>query len=133
MINYEAIILLIRSIIKNEKKWVMPAIYDDVFGILQYTIGFCIIFTSVTYLESATLTLMSKVSPLHLKRYSIDNSFIVIVISTLGRLVGDLLISAVDVSSWVFCSDIINSLLLPLLIGFIAGEYLVRKHYFFLI
>ena len=133
MINYEAVFLLIRNIIKNEKKWVMPSIYDDVFGILQYIIGFCVVFVSVAFLESATLTLMSKVSPVHLKRYSMDNSFIVIVLSLLGRLVGDFLISAVDVSSWVFCSDIINSLLVPLLIGFVAGEYLVRKHYFFLI
>lgn len=133
MINYEAVFLLMRNIIKNENEWVMPSIYDNVFGILQYIIGFFIVFTSVTFLESATLTLMSKVSPVQLKRYSIDNSFIVIAVSLLGRLVGDLLISAVDVSSWVFCSDVINSMLFPLLIGFVAGEYLVRKHYFFLI
>ena len=133
MINYEAIFLLIRNMIRHEKKWVMPAIYDDIFGILQYLVGFCVVFVSVSFLESSTLTLMSKVSPLHLKRYSIDNSFIVIVLSLLGRIIGDLLISAVDVSSWIFCSDIINSLLFPLLIGYVAGEYLVRKHYFFLI
>ena len=133
MINYEAIFLLIRNMIRHEKKWVMPAIYDDIFGILQYLVGFCVVFVSVSFLESSTLTLMSKVSPLHLKRYSIDNSFIVIVLSLLGRIIGDVLISAVDVSSWIFCSDIINSLLFPLLIGYVAGEYLVRKHYFFLI
>ena len=133
MLNYEAIFLLIRGIIKNEKKWIMPAIYDDLFGLLQYIVGFCILFVSASFIESSSLTLMSKVSPLHLRRYSIDNSFVVIVLSLLGRFMGDLLISAVDVSSWVFCSDIINSLLLPLLIGFVAANYLVRKHYFFLI
>lgn len=133
MVNYEAIYFLVRNVIKNEKKWVMPAIYDDVFGIPQYILGFGVVFVSATFLESSTLTLMSKVSPLALKRYSIDNVFIVLFVSGVGRLVGDLLISAVDVSSWIFCSDIINSLLLPLLVGFVAGEYLVRKHYFFLI
>lgn len=95
--------------------------------------GFGIIFVSMSFLESTTQVLMSKVSPLPLKRYSIDNSFLLIVVSALGRLVGDLLITVVDVSSWVFCSDLINALLLPLLVGFVAGEYLVRKHYFFLI
>ncbi len=95
--------------------------------------GFGIIFVSMSFLESATQVLMSKVSPFPLKRYSIDNSFLLIAVSSLGRLVGDLLITAADVSSWMFCSDLINSLLLALLVGFVAGEYLVRKHYFFLI
>lgn len=136
MINYEAIFLLIRSIVRNESKywvWVMSTSYDDFIGILQYIAGFCTVFVSVSFLDSASLTLMSKVSPLHLKRYSIDNSFIVIALTLFGRLLGDLLVSAVDVSSWMFCNDIVNSLLFPVLIGLIAGEYLVRKHYFFLI
>ena len=111
----------------------MPAIYDDVFGILQYIIGFCVVFVSISFLDSSALTLMSKVSPPHLKKYSIDNSFIAIVLTLLGRLIGDLLISVVDVSSWTFSSDIINSLVFPLLVGFLVGEYLVRRHYFFLI
>eukprot|EP00804_Cyclotella_cryptica_P014024 CCRYP_002501-RB/>CCRYP_002501-RB protein AED:0.04 eAED:0.04 QI:76/1/1/1/0.85/0.75/8/589/1746 len=133
MMNYEAIFFLVRNIVYKKKNWVMPAIYDEVFGIIQYILGFIIIFVSMSFLESTTQILMSKVSPRPLKRYSIDNSFVVVAVSALGRLVGDLLIVAVDFSSSMFCSDIINSLLLPLLVGFVAGEYLVRKHYFFLI
>jgi hypothetical protein len=56
MVNYEAIYFLVRNVIKNEKKWVMPAIYDDVFGIPQYILGFGVVFLSGQIIESNTQT-----------------------------------------------------------------------------
>ena len=133
MINYEAIFFMIYDIVKGIKKWEISTAYDKFFGVPQYISSYAIVFTSVVFLESVTYTLMSKVSPIRLRKYSIDNVFVVVVVSALGKLAANMVISAVDLSSWIFCNDIINSLCFFLIIAFIVGGYFVRKHYFFLI
>jgi len=108
--------------------------YDGIFGAPQYVLSFAILFCVLTTLESATLTLMSKVhvAPRHTKKYSIDNAFTVSFVSALGRLLGDVFLFAMDISSCALFKDIINSLCIFLIIAFTAGLYLVKKHYFFL-
>jgi len=133
MMNYEAIFFVIYDNIKGLKKWEIFTAYDDVVGVPQYMTSFGIVFISIVYLESSTLSLMSKVAPVRLRQYSIDTVFIVVVVSAFGRLAGDMLVSTLDLSSWIFCSDIINSLSFLLVIAFCAGSYFVKKHFFFLI
>lgn len=130
MVNYESLFFFLTRKVSAKHRY-----YDGVFGPVQYVLSFAILFCVLTILESATLTLMSKVhvSPRHMKKYSIDNTFTVSFVSALGRLVGDSFLLAIDVSSFALFKDTINSVCFLLLVVFTAGLYLVKKHYFFLI
>mmetsp|Transcript_6910 Transcript_6910/g.12100 ORF Transcript_6910/g.12100 Transcript_6910/m.12100 type:complete len:248 (+) Transcript_6910:3080-3823(+) len=136
MVNYESLFFFVTALFKGSpKKKSSTGYYDGIFGAPQYILSFAIVFSSIVILESVTLTLMSKVqvAPRQMKKYSIDNAFMVTFVSALGRLVGDAFIFALDISSWAFFNDIINSLCFCLIIAFSAGLYICRKHYFFLI
>ena len=138
MINYESLFIFLKSIFNGGSKNDPTAsryYYDGIFGTAQYMLSFAIVYSSVIALEGVTLTLMSKVqvAPRQMKKYSLDASFVVIFVSALGRLVGDALTFASDLSSWNVHSDIVNSLCFTLIIAFTAAIYVVRKHYFFLI
>ncbi len=131
MVNYESIFVFFASIYSGSlEKDSSARCYDDFIGVSQYLLSFAVIYLSDVTLESVTLTLMSKVqsSPRKMKKYTIDNSFVVILESAVARIVGDLLVHAFDVSD----QDIVNCIAFSLLIAFSAGIFVVRKHYFFL-
>lgn len=132
MVNYESILIVVVSICGGSLKKDSSAgyYYDEFIGVSQYLLSFSVIYVSVVTLESVTLTLMSKVqsSPRQMKKYTIDNTFVVILESAIARCVGDLMIYAFDVSG----HDIINCLAFTLMLSFSAGIHVVRKHYFFL-
>jgi len=136
MMNYESIFIFMVGIFNDSSSRDSSTIYcyDGIFGIPQYMLSFAVVFSSIVILEAVTVMLMSKVqvAPRQMKKYTIDNAFVVIFISALGRLVGDVLIVACDISSSAYFSDIINSLCVTLIIAFTAGIYVVRKHFFFL-
>lgn len=134
MLNYESIIRFFISICHGS----LPTrrdVYDGLFGAPQYVLSFAVVFTSIVFGESVTLTLMAKVQVAHrqIKKYSIDSSFVVIFISAMARIVGDGLITIFDLSSWAFFNDIVNSLCFSSVIIFTVGILVVRRHYFFLI
>ncbi|KAL7542428.1 hypothetical protein ACHAXR_011769 [Thalassiosira sp. AJA248-18] len=137
MVNYESVLFFFRAAVNGGLKEASPTkyYYDGVFGAPQYMLSFATVFFSLVMLESATLTLLSKVqvAPRQMKKYSIDSGFMVIIVSALGRLVGDILIFAFDFSSSTFFNDMVNSLCFSLIIALTAGIYIVRKHFFFLI
>jgi len=131
LVNYESIFMFVLSIYSGRlKNGSQTYYYDGCIGIAQYWLGFTMIYLSMVTLESVTLTLMSKVqsTPRQIKKFTIDNSFVVILESAIARGVGDLMIYTFD----VLANDIINCLAFSLLIAFTAGIYVVRKHYFFL-
>ena len=132
MVNYGSILVLVVSIYNGSLKKDLSAryCYDEFIGVSQYLLSFAMIYLSVVTLESVTSTLMSKVqsSRRQIKKYTIDNSFVVILESAVARVLGDLMIYAFDVSVY----DIINCIAFFLMIAFSAGIYVVRKHYFFL-
>ena len=140
MVNYEALfffaISLVKGSMREESSTGRIYYYDSIFGGVQYVVSFTIIFLSVVTLESVTLALISKVqvAPRQMRKYTIDTSFVVMLISALSRLIGDTLIVAFDASSWaLFNNDIVNSLCFVLIIAVTIGIYFVKKHYFFLI
>jgi hypothetical protein len=126
MVNYESILIVVVSICGGSLKKDSSAgyYYDEFIGVSQYLLSFSVIYVSVVTLESVTLTLMSKVqsSPRQMKKYTIDNTFVVILESAIARCVGDLMIYAFDVSG----HDIINCLAFTLMLSFSAGIHVVR-------
>lgn len=133
MVNYEALYYTIKNAIFRSANQDHSLSYDGFLGAVQYIVSFAVVFMSMVSLESVTLTLMSKVSPIPLRKYSLDSSFAVIFVSALGRLAGDILIWASDLSSWIFFNNIVNTLCCCSIICLLFGSYVVKKHYFFLI
>eukprot|EP00578_Thalassiosira_sp_NH16_P016727 CAMPEP_0181116044 /NCGR_PEP_ID=MMETSP1071-20121207/21744_1 /TAXON_ID=35127 /ORGANISM="Thalassiosira sp., Strain NH16" /LENGTH=403 /DNA_ID=CAMNT_0023200269 /DNA_START=54 /DNA_END=1262 /DNA_ORIENTATION=+ len=90
MLNYESLVFIIITIIEGgQKKTSTSYYYDGMFGLPQYTCSFVIVFSSIVTLESAGLTLMSRVqvNPRQMKKYTVDNAFIVAFVSAVARLV----------------------------------------------
>jgi hypothetical protein len=132
--NYEALFHSIKNGIFGGAHQDHSLSYDSFLGTAQYIVGFAIVFMSMVSLESVTLILMSKVSPVSLRKYSLDSSFAVIFVSSMGRLAGDVLFWIADLSSRSLpSSNIINTLCCCLIICLLVGSYFVKKHYFFLI
>ncbi len=139
MLNYESIWYFLVSVVNHIRKRGTSTptryFYDGWVGTPQYILSFAIIYVSTVFLESVTLSLMSKVqfAPRQMKKFTLDNSFVVILVSAVGRLMGDVLVLVFDYSSWSLFNDLINSLCVSLIIAFTIGLVIVRKHFFFLI
>jgi len=139
MVNYESIIYFFISLVKgtlSKDSSTKIYYYDGIFGSAQYVLSFGTVFCSIVVLQSLALSLMSKsqVCPRQMKKYTIDNAFITLLVSAVARLVGDALIVGFDASTWaLFNTDIINSICFSMVIALTVGIYLLRKHYFFLI
>lgn len=107
--------------------------YDWIIGAAQYLCGVSIAFTGITALEPTTLSLMSKLAPSRTKSIAINCGTVVTILSLSARCIGDLQILAVGLSHRLINTDIVNSLIVPLIIACIAAAYIVRRHFFFLI
>ena len=94
-------------------------------------IGLTISYVGVVSLEGAALSLMSKIYPSR-PRY-ISCGSLVTFVSLLARILANIHVLIVGLSHRLVNTDIVNSVILPLLGVCIAGIYIVRKHFFFLI
>lgn len=90
-------------------------------------------FVGIVSAEGAALSLLSKTSPPHLKSVVWNMGTITVFVGLFGRCVADFHIFAVEMSNKLINIDIVNSLVIPLLIGVFVCRHLVRKKYFFLI
>lgn len=107
--------------------------YDWVFGAYQYVIGFSVTFVGAIALDGTSLALMSKVAPTKVKSAVVNCGTIVTFSSLAARVIGDVHILMVGLSHRLINTDIVNSLVIPLLLACVAAGYIVRKHFFFLI
>lgn len=138
MINYASLFSLagqVENLLNEEDETTFVELhpYDGAFGIVQYIVGFTTVFTGSIALEGASLSLMSKVGPPRLKSVMINCGTIVTFASLAARVVGDVQILFVGLSHRLINTDIVNSLVIPLLIACTLAYYVVKKHFFFLI
>ncbi len=136
MVNYQSIFFFLASIAKGRSPWTNPSIiynYDGLFGAPKYILSLVIIFSCMVVAESVTLILVSKVqfAPRQMKKYTTDSSFMVIFTSAMARLVGDLLIYALQ--NRPLLHELVNPLCFTLMAAFTVGLYILKRHYFFLI
>ena len=120
------------SILFNEAKGARRHHYDWLLGIPQYVVGFLFTFAGLKALDGASRSLLSKVSPPNLKNIMMNVGTIVTLAGLVAQFLANFQIVAVCLSHRVINTDIVNSLVIPLLVGSIVAYYLVRKHYFFL-
>lgn len=137
MINYSSVIKLafqLRDLLTETEDRQRETIYDWLFGIVQYFVGFTVTFLGLTSLDSSTLSLLSKVSPPRIRSSSVALQLgtIVSFVSLFARVVADLQILMIGLSHRLINTDLVNSLVLPLLVACILIGHFVRKHFFFL-
>ena len=107
--------------------------YDWRLGVLQYVLGFTVVFLGLTALEGSTFALLSKISPPNLRSLVISVGTTATILTMVARLAADMQVLMVGLSHKLINTDMVNSLVVPLfLISFVA-IFLVRRHYFFLL
>ena len=136
MVNYVSfmnLVIHLRGVFDRaaDKEYFHP--YDWIIGAPQYLCGLSITFAGITSLEPTTLSLMSKLGPSRTKSIVINCGTVVTILSLTARFIGDVHILAVGLSHRLINTDIVNSLVVPLIIICLAAAYIVRRHFFFLI
>eukprot|EP00522_Entomoneis_paludosa_P001098 CAMPEP_0172466868 /NCGR_PEP_ID=MMETSP1065-20121228/57300_1 /TAXON_ID=265537 /ORGANISM="Amphiprora paludosa, Strain CCMP125" /LENGTH=1447 /DNA_ID=CAMNT_0013223813 /DNA_START=92 /DNA_END=4435 /DNA_ORIENTATION=- len=106
--------------------------YDWNVGILQYTIGTVVSFIGLVAVESATLSLLSKLAPLRLRSVVLNLGTLVVVMGFVARIVADLQLTSVVLSHRVISTDVINTIAIPLFLFSLPMIHLIRKHFFYL-
>jgi hypothetical protein len=137
MVNYGSVIKLafqIENLLTETEDKQRDSKYDWLLGTIQYFVGFAVTFLGLTALDSSTLSLLSKVSPPRIRSSSVALQLgtIVSFVSLFARVVADCQILVIGLSHRLINTDLINSLVLPLLVACIIIAMFVRKHYFFL-
>jgi hypothetical protein len=134
MVNWGSIFALAANvrILLTETKNMRHHYYDWLLGIPQYVIGFIITFLGLKAVHSASRSLLSKVSPAHVKSVVTSIGTIVTFLGLLAQLLADVHILGVGLSHRLINTDIVNALVVPMLIACLVAYYFVRKHFFFL-
>lgn len=134
MVNWGSVFAMVVNlkILFTETKDMRHHYYDWLLGIPQYIIGFIVTFAGLKALEGASRSLLSKVSPPNLRNMMTNVGTVVTLVGLVAQFLANFQIVAVGLSHRVINTDIVNSLVMPLLIGWIVAYYFVRKHYFFL-
>jgi hypothetical protein len=103
--------------------------YDWGWGYYAYMISVCAIFMGTIILEGVDTSIMCKAAPARLNTTFINVGLLATLIGTLGRVIGDGLITAsafIDKSRY---TDFINNVYFPLIPITILGIYFVYKYY----
>jgi preprotein translocase subunit SecE len=134
MVNWGSVFAMVANlkILFTETKDMRHHYYDWLLGMPQYLIGFIITFTGLKALQGASRSLLSKVSPPNSKNLITSIGTIATFVGLFAQFLADVQILTVGLSHRVINTDIVNSLVMPLLFGCLVAYYFVRKHYFFL-
>lgn len=106
--------------------------YDKKFGVVQYIVGLTIVSLGLIALDGASLSLLAKTSPANIRSIFVQSSTIATFLGFTARLLADAQILVFDLSHRLINTDIVNSLIMPLLLVCFVLAYLVNKHFFFL-
>lgn len=137
MLNVEGLLLLARHKGDLFRESKIPNTshthpYDWFLGLYQFVLGFVVTFCGSAVLEGVTLSLMSKVAHPKLNATAINCGSIITFITLFSKVVGDVHILAVGLSHRIINTDIVNSLVFPLICACGAAYYVVKRHFFFL-
>lgn len=107
--------------------------YDWLLGIPQYVVGFLLSFMGLHALHGASRSLLSKVVPTNPRSNLAPNlGTVVTLVGLVAQLIANAQIVTVSLSHRLINTDIVNSLVMPLLVGCLVAYFIVRKHFFFL-
>jgi len=137
LLNYSSFIQLaqqIKDLLNETVDKQRESQYDWLLGMVQYFVGFSVAFLSLVAMDSAALSLLSKVSPPRIRSSSVALQLgtIVTFVGLAARVIANFQILMIGMSHRVINTDLVNSLVIPLLVVCIVIAHFVRKHYFFL-
>jgi hypothetical protein len=134
-INWASIIYLATrySVLLEETEQGQPHEYDWKFGVFQYIIGLCLIYAGGKALESASMSMLSKFSPVNIRSVVLNVGTIATFLTSLARLLADLQVSMIGLSNKLINTDMVNSLSIPLLLACFVVMLVVRRHFFSLL
>lgn len=104
--------------------------YDAKFGVMQYVLGLLLVYVSFIALEGATLSLLSKLSPINVRSIVINVGTASTFICLIARILGDMHIVAIDLSHKLISTDIVNALVVPLILASFWLTYLIKNNFF---
>jgi hypothetical protein len=104
--------------------------YDGKLGVIQYVIGLILVYVNFVALEGATLSLLSKLSPINLRSIIVNVGTVATFTCLAARLLGNAHIVAIDVSHKLINTDIVNALVVPLIMASVWILYLIKKNFF---
>jgi hypothetical protein len=131
MLNWESLFSLIYRVpaLLTDLEGREEQRYDWRLGLFQYTIGLSIVFAGLVSLQSASLALLSKTSPM-LRSFMLNFGTITTFLFLGARFAADTQIIMVDLSHKLINTDLVNSLAIPLLICCVILMHVVKKRYF---
>jgi hypothetical protein len=103
--------------------------YDWDIGAVIYIVFLSAVFMGTIILEGVDTSLMAKASPAKLNDTFLNSGLLATLVGTLGRVLGDSMITLsalLDIHVFV---DFVNATFLPLLLLALGGYYLVKRHY----
>jgi hypothetical protein len=107
--------------------------YDGKLGVIQYVVGLSLVYVNLVALEGSSLALLSKLSPMNLRSILVNMGTMTTFICLIARLLGDFQMVMIDLSHQLINTDIINSLVVPLILVSFVMTFLIRKNFFILL
>lgn len=106
--------------------------YDARLGVVQYTLGLTAVSIGLVALDGASFSLLSKASPANIRSIYGQSSTVATFLALFTRVLANTQILVFDLSHRTINTDIVNSLIVPLLVVCFVLAYVVNKHFFFL-
>ncbi len=110
-----------------QKKQAMP--YDWGAGVYVYLIFLCAIFMGTIVLEGVDTSLMSKVTPAKLNDTVINCGLLATLVGTIGRVLGDALITLSALIDYLVFDDFLNDTFFPMIPLALLGYWAVRRYF----
>ena len=103
--------------------------YDWGAGVYVYLIFLCAIFMGTIVLEGVDTSLMSKVTPAKLNDTFINCGLLATLVGTVGRVMGDGLITVSALIDYLVFTDFLNDTFFPMIPFALLGYWAVRRYF----
>lgn len=103
--------------------------YDWGAGVYVYLIFLCAIFMGTIVLEGVDTSLMSKVTPAKLNDTFINCGLLATLVGTVGRVLGDGLITVSALIDYLVFTDFLNDTFFPMIPLALLGYWAVRRYF----
>lgn len=106
--------------------------YDWDYGKIVYLVSISAIFMGTIILEGVDTSLMSKAASPELNDTFINTGLLATLIGTMGRVLGDSMITISALIDHMVFTDFLNDTFFPMIPMGLLGFYLIRKYYSYL-
>lgn len=103
--------------------------YDSGLGAYAYMIFLSATFMGTIVLEGVDTSIMAKVTPPELNDRFINSGLLATLIGTMGRVIGDSMITFSALADLHVFVDFVNATFVPLLVLAVGGIFLVKANY----